>query len=136
MPIIEHEHRENCNRHDYTEWLCHVAPDVLWYKIEDWGSYSGQVFGVGEYQGQIIVYKDYYGSCSGCGVWGGFSPDEAGGEPQSQEEVLSNSKLFDDLNEAYDYLKKDDNIYGSLRPDYKGFSVALEEIAKNLKLIE
>lgn len=119
MSYIKHEHKAECSRYQFDEWIPHTAPDVLWFNIQDVGSYQGSVYGFGLYKGKLLVYEDYYGSCSGCGAWG------EGGEPESQEEILGRSKLFDTLDEALDYLPKIDHYDN---PDRKVATEALKEI--------
>ncbi len=89
-----------CN-HSYAGWLVSQAPDVLWYDVQDVGSYSGQVFAVGLYRANILLFSDYYGSCSGCGAWG------EGGEPTDQEDVLASSHLFLSASEAVEYVQRE-----------------------------
>lgn len=87
-----------CEAYTFTEWLPHIAPDFFWFDIQDVGSYQGQVFGVAIHKGQIGIYEDYYGSCSGCGAWG------EGGEPESQDKVVELTKLFDTAEKAKEYV--------------------------------
>lgn len=134
MPIItaEKPHGINCVQkdsygdcyHDYAEWLIGAAPDVLWYDIQEVGSYQGQVFGVGLYKRQVAIYEDYYGSCSGCGAWG------EGGEPTSQEEVLNSCTLFSTKEEALEYVKDqwESDRYRSEYPDLDKMKSAIEEV--------
>ncbi|MBY0545838.1 MAG: hypothetical protein K2W95_00965 [Candidatus Obscuribacterales bacterium] len=86
--VLNKKHRDFCDFQNYADWLCMVAPAVLWFKTEDVGSYSGQVFGLGAMKGKIVFYEDYYGSCSGCGSWG------EGGEPESEADVLEKSTQY------------------------------------------
>ncbi len=84
-------HTSDCDGwcdHSYAGWLVSAAPDVLWYSVQDVGQWQGEIYAVGKYRGQILLYADSYGSCSGCGAWG------EGGEPANQKEVLAHSKLF------------------------------------------
>jgi len=95
---VKHEHTCDCEAYNYDEWLPHIAQDFFWFNIQDVGSYQGQVFGVAIYKNQFAIYEDYYGSCSGCGAWG------EGGEPESQEKVISLCKFFDDKQKALEYI--------------------------------
>ena len=94
MKALEHLHKESCNRGDIKEWVVHVAPDVLWYRVEDVGSYQGSLYGVGSYRRRILLYFDYYGSCGGCGAWG------EGGGPDTQADLLKKSSTFSSVSGA------------------------------------
>lgn len=119
MPPIKHVHKDGCSRYEYKEWVCHVAPDVLWFDVQDVGIYQGQVFGLGVYKNQAIFYEDYYGSCSGCGAWG------EDGEPQSQEEVFKKSKFFSTKKEILKYLA---SMGGYEKPDMNIVFKCVDEI--------
>lgn len=100
---VQQEPSCDCRAYNFEEWLPHIAKDFFWFNIHTVGSYQGQVFGVALYKNQIAIYEDYYGSCSGCGAWG------EGGEPTSQDEVVSRCKLFDSVVDAVTYLAKIDS---------------------------
>lgn len=128
MPQIRVEegdrHTPQCDGycvHSYAGWLVSAAPDVLWYDVQDIGDYQGRVFGVGRYQGQVLLYEDYYGSCSGCGAWG------EGGEPADQAAVLELSHLFASSAEAITYAQKEwvEDCYE--RPDMDRVRAAVQE---------
>jgi|SRR3990167_3775875 len=119
MPVIKHVHKDDCPKYDHKEWVCHIAPDVLWFDIQDVGSYQGSVYGVGLYENQFVLYEDYYGSCSGCGAWGD------GGEPESQKDVLSKSRLFKEKDEILEAIAKIDS-YDT--PDVEKMFEAVKEI--------
>jgi len=121
MPVIQHVHKTECPRYDHKDWVCHVAPDVLWFSVQDVGSYQGSVYGFGLYKGKLLIYEDSYGSCSGCGAWG------EGGEPETQEDLLKNSKEFDSLEDALAYLAKMDRYE---RPDMAEATEALKEASQ------
>lgn len=94
------KHEYGCY-HGYDDWLISVAPDVLWFMVEATGSYQGQVYAVGRLGKSIVLYEDYYGSCSGCGAWG------EGGEPKSRQEVLDSCFRTDTIVEAFAYVLKE-----------------------------
>ena len=73
---------------DFADYLREASPEILWTKVDSAGDYQGEVCAVGVYLDGIIIYKGYYGSCSGCGAWG------EGGEPTSLEEVKASSILY------------------------------------------
>ena len=107
-----------CDAYTFEDWLPHIAPELFWFNIQDVGSYQGSVYGVALYKDQIVIYEDYYGSCSGCGAWG------EGGEPISQDDVLSKSKLFDTKEETLVYIAKMDK-YES--PDIDAMNKAIDQ---------
>jgi hypothetical protein len=125
---VNDRHDSSCESycsHSYSEWLATRAPDVLWFDVQAVGSYQGSVYAVGVMKQQIVVFEGYYGSCSGCGAWG------EGGEPESQEGILANSKLFDTVAEALVYVSTLNNSwYGS--PDQEAMAVAITEIDKEI----
>ncbi len=126
--VLKHVHTKECSWKDtYLHYLCLAAPSVEWFKVEDVGSYSGSVYAVGRYKGKILLYSGYYGSCSGCGAWGG------GGEPVKFGDVLnSDSKLCKTVEEALiEFMKMTSNSYD--KPDYDSFSDAIKEAGKNKK---
>lgn len=127
-PEISHE---NCTdyycSHPADEWLIMRAPDVLWFNVQEVGDYQGEVYGIGTYQRQFLIYEGYYGSCSGCGAWG------EGGEPANQDEVLASSTLYADITAAVEYLAKEDKDGWYGRPDYDAMLRALGEADKFLK---
>lgn len=118
---IKHKHNCNCSRYNYQEWLVHVAPDCLFFNVQDVGSYQGQVFAVLIYKNKVGIMEDYYGSCSGCGAWG------EDGEPQSQKDVLGNTKFFDSYEKAIEYTQEWDSYE---KPDFKIFNNALKSAFK------
>lgn len=92
MKIDEHFHG----------YLVKVAPDIQWITVQDLDNdYSGRMMALGwiSLTGRrwLILYLDYYGSCSCCGAWG------EGGEPQNFQEVLGKSILFADPFEYFNY---------------------------------
>ncbi len=95
---VKHETTCDCQAYNFEDWLPHIAPDLFWFNIHTVGNYQGNVYGVALYKGQIGIYEDYYGSCSGCGAWG------EGGEPTSQDEVIGKCKFFDSVIDAVGYL--------------------------------
>lgn len=134
MGVIKHSHNckfvgqnvetnwnaedKTCRSYDFKEWVPHIAPDIAWYDIQDAGSYQGSVYGVGLYKKQIVIYEDYYGSCSGCGAWG------EGGEPTSQKEVLDKSKLFKKKEDALKHVATLDHWD---KPDFDQMFKAIDE---------
>ncbi len=118
MGYIEHKHGDNCQSYSFEGWLPHVAPDFLWFNIHDVGDYQGRVYGVALYDKKIVVYEDYYGSCSGCGAWG------EGGEPENQKLVIANSTPFELADEAIAYLAKIDRYEG---PNIEDMTKAIRE---------
>lgn len=98
MPYIQHAHKASCSRNDFSGYLCAVAPDFLWYNVQDVGSYQGTVHAVALYKGKVAIYSGYYGSCSGCGAWG------EGGEPEKQQDVIDNATLFNDREAAIAHI--------------------------------
>jgi hypothetical protein len=122
MPVQKHEHSESCKYNDgFLHYLVSAAPNILWYDVQDVGSYQGNVYGVGKYDQKILIYEDYYGSCSGCGAWG------EGGEPTNEAEVLSKSHLFETKEEALKYLITIDHYE---RPDHGKMIQAIDEICQ------
>lgn len=120
MPTVQHQHISECPFSEgYTSYLVDSAPDIFWYNIQDVGSYQGTVFAVGKYKNHIVIFEDYYGSCSGCGAWG------EGGEPTDQDDVLAHSKLFNNHNSAKDYLDKFDSYE---HPNIEAMKKAIDEI--------
>lgn len=105
----------------YKNYLIDAAPDILWYYVEAPGSYSGQVFGVGKYKNQVLLYEDYYGSCSYCGAWG------EGGEPKDLAEILSKSTQVTTLVAAANYIT---NSWGDKydKPNFEQIYKAVEDI--------
>jgi hypothetical protein len=126
MPVQKHVHKEGCeySGDGYLHYLVSAAPSILWYNVQDVGSYQGSVYGVGEYKKQILIYEDSYGSCSGCGAWG------EGGEPKNEEGVLSMSKLFSNVAEAMKYLAKID-YYDA--PDMDALTQAVKEVSEDIQ---
>lgn len=119
MPVIT---KSDNHWNSIDDYLIDVSPDILWFDIQQCGSYQGTVYGVGRYNQHILLYEGYYGSCSGCGAWG------EGGEPGSQEEVINSSILFTTKEEAFEYINKEwDEIYD--RPDFDRLNSAIEEVA-------
>jgi hypothetical protein len=116
--------------HSYSAWLIHRAPDILWYDVQDIGLYQGNVYAVGRYRGKIVLYRGYYGSCSGCGGWG------EGGEPEDQEAVLKSSTLVADEAEAMAVLLDPNSdwhdTYGD-SPDFEKVRAAIHEVALSLE---
>lgn len=121
MPHTPHKHEDTCPMGYYTDYLVEAAPNVLWYNVQDVGSYSGSIYGVGQYKGKALIYEYWYGSCGGCGAWG------EGGEPTNEAEVLSNSHLFESISEAEEYISA---IEGYEPPDTKKMINAVKEILK------
>lgn len=124
--MAAHKHNKDCPCSNYLDYLVKAAPDILWYDVQDVGSYSGSVFGVGEYKKKILIYTDYYGSCSGCGGWG------EGGEPRDMDMVLENSELFDSREKALEsisQLQKDE------MPDRDRMRKAINEVADSIRSI-
>lgn len=120
MPVQIHKHEDGCKwSGGFLHYLVEAAPDILWYDVQDVGSYQGSVYGVGEYKGQCLIYTDYYGSCSGCGAWG------EGGEPSDMEEVLGHCEKFDSEKEALKYLATLDSYN---RPNIAAMQQAIEEV--------
>ncbi|HEY9684709.1 MAG TPA: hypothetical protein V6C86_24220 [Oculatellaceae cyanobacterium] len=72
----------------FSDYLKESSKEVLWIDIEDVGDYQGEVFALGRFKDQFIVFAGYYGSCSGCGAWG------EGGEPRDLTDVLASSAGF------------------------------------------
>ena len=99
---MQHVHRERCDLGEgqYLHYLVAAAPEVLWFDVQDVGSYQGMVFGVFLYLGRVFVYEDSYGSCSGCGAW------SEGVNPTSLEEIVKKSKEFASEGAALDYIHK------------------------------
>jgi len=118
---IQYKHECNCQRAEFKEWLPHIARDFLWFDIQDVGSYEGSVYGVALYKNKIVIYEDMYGSCSGCGAWG----EGDGGEPQSQDEVIELSKMFDTVGSALDYINNEMSKYDE--PDINDMTKAIHE---------
>ena len=98
MSYIQHKHDDNCKYGSYIHYLVEAAPSILWFDVQDIGGYQGSVYGVGLYKSKILIYEDYYGSCSGCGAWG------EGGEPNSESDVLLKSTQFDTVEDTFAYL--------------------------------
>ena|SRR5687768_12034116 len=119
---IPHKHECNCQRAEFKEWLPHIARDFLWFDIQDVGSYEGSVYGVALYKNKIAIYEDMYGSCPGCGAWG-----EGGlGEPQSQDEVIELSKMFDTVGSALHYINN--KMCKFDEPDINDMTKAIHEV--------
>ncbi len=116
---IECNDKVTCEQYDFKEWLPHIAPDFFWYDIQVVGSYQGNVFGVAKYKGQVAIYEDYYGSCSGCGAWG------VGGEPTSQDEVITKCKFHNTKEETLIHLT---TLDGYDTPDKELMIKAIDEI--------
>lgn len=87
------------NNNLYKDHLLNITNAITWFYVEDIGSYSGTVYGVGVYGQEIIMYEDYYGSCPSCGEWG------SGSEPKSLGDILDKSKLFRTPQKAILYLE-------------------------------
>jgi hypothetical protein len=119
MPVIKKSHQEECWRNNFADYLIDAAPDILWYNVQDIGSYQGTVYAVGEYKKQIVIFEEDYGSCSSCGAWG------KGGEPKNQKKVLSLSQLFTDPKKAKEAVDKI-GMYDC--PDKKLMKKAIDEI--------
>ncbi len=122
MPVIQHKHTNDCPYREegkYIHYLTISAPDVLWYDVQDVKNYSGNVYGVGKLGGNILIYKNHYGSCSGCETWG----EE--GEPKNMKEVLEHSYLFDSQIEAIKYIVTMDHCEN---PDIKRMIKAIKEV--------
>lgn len=119
MEAIKHEHNEDCEYGDFIHYLVQAAPSVLWYNVQDVGSYQGSVYAVGKYKNQILIYEDGYGSCSGCGAWG------EGGEPENEEDILNRSNLFSDKELAIKYIEQ---INGYEPPDKNEMIKAVKSI--------
>jgi hypothetical protein len=126
MPVIKHEHKGECPLKSwdmgFTEYLIHAAPEILWYNVQDVGSYQGQVYAVGAYKNQIVIYEDYYGSCSYCGAWG------EGGEPSDLTQVLEHSNFFTTKECALNYIKKLKEKEKWDEPDFFEMGNAIDEI--------
>ena len=116
---VKHEETCDCQAYNFEDWLPHIAKDFFWFNIHTVGSYQGRVYGVALYKNQIGIYEDYYGSCSGCGAWG------EGGEPTSQDEVISKCKFFDSVIDAVSYLAKIDSYE---RPEVEPMIEAIKKI--------
>src|SRR6185295_14205504 len=50
---------------DYGDLIAHVIDGYCW-SYKEYGSYQGDYIAIIEKQGKILIYKGYYGSCSGC----------------------------------------------------------------------
>ena len=122
-------HTDKCDSwcyHAFAGWLVSIAPDVLWFDVQDVGTWSGNVYGVGVFRGDILIYEGFYGSRSGCGAWG------EGGEPGSQQEVINNSKLFAGPQLAIEYVT--DESFGDWEtPDKAVILAAISETAPFLR---
>jgi hypothetical protein len=126
MPVIKHVHDDECDYSDgFIHYLVEAAPGVLWFNIQDVGSYQGCVYAVGLFEGKYLIYEDYYGSCSGCGAWG------EGGEPSSLNDVISNSTLFITPEEASDYLGKIDKYEA---PNIQAMRNAINKITEYVQV--
>lgn len=111
-------------------YLNDAAPEILWYDVQDVGSYSGSVYAIGllktpGVKERIVVFKGYYGSCSGCGAWG------EGGEPKDMKEVMEFSKCFETVDAAIENYKNAETY--SDTPDFERGLKALERIREDLK---
>ena len=133
MPAIHvpegETHTDKCDlwcNHTFAGWLVSIAPDVLWFYVQDVGCWSGNVYGVGVFRGDILIYEGFYGSCSGCGAWG------EGGEPGSQQEVLANSSLFNRPELAIATIS-DDKFARWGTPDKAAMITAIEETVPFLR---
>lgn len=118
-------HTESCDKwcsHSYAGWLVSVAPDVLWFDVQDVGYYSGTVYGVGRLKKDILLFQDGYGSCSGCGAWG------EGGEPCDMEDVLAHSELFQTPEFALEHVEKE-WMHSYEKPDQEVVTNAINEAA-------
>jgi hypothetical protein len=91
------------NEYDFKNYLIDATPEILWFGVDAQGDYTGQVQAVGVYDNGVLVFKGYYGSCSGCGGWG------EGGEPRNLKEVKDYSTLYWELDlsqiEVWESLK-------------------------------
>lgn len=121
---MEHKHTEKCysSSSGYKEYLIHAAPSYLWADVQDVGSYQGSVYGVAFVDGKIALYEDSYGSCSGCGAWG------EGGEPSTEEEIISRTTFTADPLKALEYIAEQwVDSYES--PDVEKLRSAIDAIA-------
>lgn len=90
---------------DHIDWIKSITPDILWYYLDDIQDYQGDVVGVGVKDSKPLFFVAGYGSCSGCGEWGGWSEeDDVGAEPRDQEEVIKLTKSFNTVEEASQFL--------------------------------
>ncbi len=126
MNYLKHEHDTSCEYGSMLHYLVEAHPQVLWYSVQDVGSYQGSVYAIGTIGNEVILYRDYYGSCSGCGAWG------EGGEPESVEDVMKRSTVVKNIEEAEKLIRSDDWKYDS--PDseelIKKAKEAFNDIAK------
>lgn len=122
MKPLQHKHDDHCKYGGgFLHYLVEAAPDFLWFDVQDVGDYQGSVYGVALYKGEIGIYEDGYGSCSGCGAWG------EGGEPSNQSDAIARTTFFKDREGAIEYIAKLDS-YNS--PDKEKLIQAVKEADK------
>lgn len=106
----------------YANQLVDVAPSVLWFDVQDVGDYSGDVYAIGRRGKEILVFEDYYGSCSGCGEWG-----LGKGGPQTEKEALDLCTRFRFPQKAIEYVRAKN--WGYDKPDIDRMVAAINEAA-------
>lgn len=67
------------------------------------GDYQGKVATMIQLNdiGEVVIYSDYYGSCSGCDAWKDADDDEV---KTMCIQLASTAKIFKDINEALIFL--------------------------------
>jgi len=80
---------------------------------------------------EIVIYVDYYGSCSGCDAWEDASDDEV---RQLCDQLATGAYIFNNIEDCIDFLQT-----GDVERSYKWEGAReplLEEILKNLPVGE
>lgn len=60
---------------------------------------------------EVIIYDDYYGSCSGCDAWEYATDDDA---IHMCKQLAAKAKIFANIDEALNFLKSSCEEYGEL----------------------
>lgn len=90
---------ENHRREDALE---EVLPNIAEIKTCRKGSYNGEISIVIRLKGEIWLYNDYFGSCSGCDY---FLSDHNGWT----EDMLRNAYCFETKEDAIDYMNNSED---------------------------
>lgn len=87
----------------HDEQMKGLLKDVIVWVHWNEGDYEGNVATiVGLETGEVVVYSDYYGSCSGCDAWEDASDEDV---KRMCIQLAGTAKIFKNLKEAILFLK-------------------------------
>lgn len=104
----------------------YIKPEVETLLTLEEGGYSGAVYTLLKYKGQYVLWRDSFGSCSGCDALDGTDID-TGRDYIVDTLTEGNCKRFDTMSELIDFIKFTD--------DYMWEDLKSEKILKHFEVI-